>query len=203
MGLCNRARAERDRPTALIALLVTREDRSVSVNASDQGAGSPPRRARSIKRRERDWRAHTDGTVADHHGPGYDAPARSLTSEVLTRHSGADRLRPTPQRLVTNANRARSFSRGSYCLWTADPPALGRCAWLAAHPPVGDELRNQGKEQPARLAEQAARRAESLGDYLQRCDGDTILGTSRTSVAGNRGRSSQVASRWGLPRRGS
>jgi hypothetical protein len=40
---------------------------------------------------------------------------------------------------------------------------------------VADELRNQGKDQPARLAEQAAQRAESLGDYLQRSDGDTIL----------------------------
>src|SRR3954449_13322691 len=40
---------------------------------------------------------------------------------------------------------------------------------------VSDELRNQGKEQPAKLAEQAAQRAESLGDYLQRSDGDTIL----------------------------
>ncbi len=40
---------------------------------------------------------------------------------------------------------------------------------------VGDELRKQGKDQPAKLAEQAAERAESLGDYLQRSDGDTIL----------------------------
>src|SRR4051794_24121578 len=40
---------------------------------------------------------------------------------------------------------------------------------------VSDELRNQGKEQPARIAERAAERAESLGDYLQRSDGDTIL----------------------------
>ena len=40
---------------------------------------------------------------------------------------------------------------------------------------VADELRNQGKDQPAKLAEQAAQRAESLGDYLQRSDGDTIL----------------------------
>src|SRR4051812_37617960 len=40
---------------------------------------------------------------------------------------------------------------------------------------VADELRNQGKDQPAKLAEQAAQRAESLGDYLQRADGDTIL----------------------------
>src|SRR4051812_47005698 len=40
---------------------------------------------------------------------------------------------------------------------------------------VGEELRRQGKDQPARLAEQAAERAESLGDYLKRSDGDTIL----------------------------
>jgi hypothetical protein len=41
---------------------------------------------------------------------------------------------------------------------------------------VADELRRQGKDQPAKLAEQAAQRAESLGDYLQRSDSDTILG---------------------------
>ena len=40
---------------------------------------------------------------------------------------------------------------------------------------VADELRKQGKDQPAKLAEQAAQRAETLGDYLQRSDGDTIL----------------------------
>jgi hypothetical protein len=40
---------------------------------------------------------------------------------------------------------------------------------------VADELRRQGKDQPAKLAEQAAQRAESLGDYLRRADGDTIL----------------------------
>src|SRR4051812_21642941 len=40
---------------------------------------------------------------------------------------------------------------------------------------IAEELRNQGKDQPAKLAEQAAQRAESLGDYLQRVDGDTIL----------------------------
>jgi hypothetical protein len=40
---------------------------------------------------------------------------------------------------------------------------------------VGEQLRQQGKDQPAKLAEQAAQRAESLGDYLKRSDGDTIL----------------------------
>jgi len=40
---------------------------------------------------------------------------------------------------------------------------------------VGEELRRQGKDQPARLADQAAERAEAVGNYLQRSDGDTIL----------------------------
>jgi hypothetical protein len=40
---------------------------------------------------------------------------------------------------------------------------------------VGDELRRQGKDQPAKLADQAAERAEKLGDYLTGSDGDRIL----------------------------
>jgi hypothetical protein len=40
---------------------------------------------------------------------------------------------------------------------------------------VGEELRRQGKDQPAKLADQAADRAQSLGDYLERSDADRIL----------------------------
>jgi hypothetical protein len=40
---------------------------------------------------------------------------------------------------------------------------------------VGEELRRQGKKQPARLADQAADRAERLGGYLQRADADRIV----------------------------
>jgi hypothetical protein len=40
---------------------------------------------------------------------------------------------------------------------------------------VGTELRNQGKETPAKLAEDAADRAERLGSYLSESDGDRIL----------------------------
>lgn len=40
---------------------------------------------------------------------------------------------------------------------------------------VGDELRKQGRETPARLAEQAAERGEALGRYLQQSDADRIL----------------------------
>jgi hypothetical protein len=40
---------------------------------------------------------------------------------------------------------------------------------------VAQGLRDQGKEQPAKLAEQAADRVERLGGYLQESDGDRIL----------------------------
>ena len=41
---------------------------------------------------------------------------------------------------------------------------------------VGDQLRQQGKDQPAKLAEQAADRADRIGDYLKNNDADRILG---------------------------
>ncbi len=41
---------------------------------------------------------------------------------------------------------------------------------------VGDQLREQGKDQPAKLADQAADRAERLGSYLKDNDADRILG---------------------------
>jgi hypothetical protein len=40
---------------------------------------------------------------------------------------------------------------------------------------IAQQLREQGKEGPAKLAEQAADRAERLGDYLQNSDADRIL----------------------------
>jgi hypothetical protein len=41
---------------------------------------------------------------------------------------------------------------------------------------VGEQLREQGKDQPAKLADQAADRAERLGGYLRDSDADRILG---------------------------
>jgi hypothetical protein len=41
---------------------------------------------------------------------------------------------------------------------------------------VGEELRKQGKDTPAKLAEQAAERTERLGSYLSESDADRILG---------------------------
>jgi ElaB/YqjD/DUF883 family membrane-anchored ribosome-binding protein len=40
---------------------------------------------------------------------------------------------------------------------------------------VADQLRDQGKDKPAQLAEQAADRAERLGSYLSESDADRIL----------------------------
>jgi hypothetical protein len=40
---------------------------------------------------------------------------------------------------------------------------------------VADELRNKGKDQPAKLAEQAADRVERVGGYLRESDADRIL----------------------------
>jgi hypothetical protein len=41
---------------------------------------------------------------------------------------------------------------------------------------VGDQLREQGKDRPAKLADQAADRTERLGRYLTESDADRILG---------------------------
>jgi hypothetical protein len=40
---------------------------------------------------------------------------------------------------------------------------------------VADELRKQGKDGPAKVAEQAAERAEKVGDWMTQSDGDSIL----------------------------
>ncbi len=40
---------------------------------------------------------------------------------------------------------------------------------------VAQQLREQGKEQPAKIAEQAADRADRLGNYLKQADGEAIL----------------------------
>ena len=41
---------------------------------------------------------------------------------------------------------------------------------------VSEQLREQGKDKPAELADKAAQRAERLGDYLKGSDADRILG---------------------------
>lgn len=41
---------------------------------------------------------------------------------------------------------------------------------------VGEELRRQGKDTPARMADRAAEQSERLGSYLKESDADKILG---------------------------
>ncbi len=40
---------------------------------------------------------------------------------------------------------------------------------------VAGELRNQGKEGPAKVAEQAAEKVQGVGDYLQQADGESLV----------------------------
>jgi alanyl-tRNA synthetase len=40
---------------------------------------------------------------------------------------------------------------------------------------VADELRRQGKDGPAKLAEQAGERVKSVGSYLEQTDGDSLV----------------------------
>lgn len=40
---------------------------------------------------------------------------------------------------------------------------------------IGDQLRQQGKDKPAQLADQVAERAERLGGYLEQADADQLL----------------------------
>ena len=45
---------------------------------------------------------------------------------------------------------------------------------------VAEQLRGQGKDTPARVAEQVADRAESFGSYLRDADGERLLGDAET-----------------------
>jgi gas vesicle protein len=50
---------------------------------------------------------------------------------------------------------------------------------------VGEQLREQGKDGPARLADEAADRAERLGRYLAQSDGDTLLSDLEDAARSN------------------
>ena len=90
------------------------------------------------------------------------APPRSKPRRKRRRR----RSRPRARRRAGSATRSTSARRR---------PAQQVSSTASDIRSVADQLRDQGKDQPAKLAEQAAQRAETLGDYLQRSDGDTIL----------------------------
>ena len=66
-----------------------------------------------------------------------------------------------------------------------------------------EELRKQGKDQPARLAEQAADRGDQLGSYLSEADADRILRDVEDFGRRSRGPSWPAAWRWASSGRGS
>jgi hypothetical protein len=52
---------------------------------------------------------------------------------------------------------------------------------------VAEELRRQGKEGPAKVAEQAAQRVKDVGDYLERTDGESLVESAKNVARENPG----------------
>ena len=50
---------------------------------------------------------------------------------------------------------------------------------------VAAELRNQGKEGPAKVAEQAAEKVKGLGEHLEQADGESLLQTAQDVARDN------------------
>jgi hypothetical protein len=50
---------------------------------------------------------------------------------------------------------------------------------------VAGELRKQGKDGPAKIAEQAAEKVKNVGDYLERADGEKLVETAQNVARDN------------------
>jgi ElaB/YqjD/DUF883 family membrane-anchored ribosome-binding protein len=50
---------------------------------------------------------------------------------------------------------------------------------------VAGELRNQGKDGPAKVAEQAAEKVRNVGDYLEQADGEQLVGAAQQVARDN------------------
>ncbi len=50
---------------------------------------------------------------------------------------------------------------------------------------VAGELRNQGKDGPAQVAEQAAEKVKNVGDYLEQADGEKLVGAAQKAAQDN------------------
>jgi hypothetical protein len=50
---------------------------------------------------------------------------------------------------------------------------------------VAGELRNQGKDGPAKVAEQAAEKVRNVGDYLEQADGEKLVGAAQQVARDN------------------
>lgn len=50
---------------------------------------------------------------------------------------------------------------------------------------VAGELRKQGREGPARVAEQAAEKVKNVGEYLEQADGESLVGSAQQAAKDN------------------
>ena len=102
----------------------------------------------------------------------YDSPTESSTTDQST----TDQAKEKAQEAAGQAKqKAGSQLRSQVDQRSTD--AGHRVGGIASDVrAVSESLREQGKDQPAKLAEQAADRAERLGSYLQESDADRILG---------------------------
>ena len=102
----------------------------------------------------------------------YDSPTESTTTEQST----TDQAKEKAQEAAGQAKeKAGSQLRSQVDQRSTD--AGHRVGGIASDVrAVSQSLREQGKDQPAKLADQAADRAERLGSYLEESDADRILG---------------------------
>ncbi len=102
----------------------------------------------------------------------YDSPTESTSTDQST----TDQAKEKAQEAAGQAKeKAGSQLRSQVDQRSTD--AGHRVAGMASDArAVSESLREQGKDQPAKLAEQAADRVERLGSYLEQSDADRILG---------------------------
>ena len=70
---------------------------------------------------------------------------------------------------------------------------------------VAEELRSQGKDGPAKIAEQAGERARSVGSYLEQTDGESLVQAAADAARENPAAAAAVGAAAGFaagPRRG-
>jgi hypothetical protein len=112
------------------------------------------------------------GTDPVYRDPVAEPPAGSTTDQVN------DQVRDKAQVAQDKARGALGQARGrlSDQVDQRSTQAGERIAGTAADVrSIADELRSQGKDAPANLAEQAASQADRVGDYLKGASGDRIL----------------------------
>ena len=100
------------------------------------------------------------------------------TNEASTTEQAGDQVRDKAQVAQDKARGALGQARGQlhHQVDQRSTQAGERLTGTAADVrSIAEELRQQGKDTPARMVDQVAGQAERLGDYLKRSDGDDIL----------------------------